>query len=122
MADIQSPFEWLAVPSNYQGLMLSYGVVTVSGGCAAALNSSTWLTALIGLSSAAMFQTISAPLVAHYWGMSWPWWQVIAAGWGILSVIAMRALIKAGQRVEQRVNDIVDGRIRRWLPDTPEAK
>lgn len=69
-----------------------------------------------------MFTTVSIPMLAHYWGLSWPWWLVAAVVWGALSVVAMRTLIKGGLRVEQRSNDIVDGVLKRVVPTAPEGR
>lgn len=122
MSDISTPLDWLTVPVNFQGMCLAYGVTVITAGCAAALNGSTWLTAAVGLTSALMFTTVSVPMLAHYWGLSWPWWLVMAVVWGAVSVVAMRTLIKGGLRVEQRSNDIVDGVIKRVMPTAPEGK
>lgn len=122
MPDPIAPFDWFATPHNYQGLSLAYGATIMAAGGAANLNGAVWSTALLGLVSAVMFTTITIPLLAIYWGLQWPWWSAVGAGWGLVSVIAMRSIIKGALRVENRTNDIVDGGLKRVLPGTPGDK
>lgn len=119
MTDIVSPFEWLTTPMHYQGLSLALGVTLTAAACSIVLNGAVWSTALVGILSALMFTFISIPFVQMYWGLPWPWWLVIGTGWGIISVLAMRSLIRAAERIYERTPDIVDGGIRRFEPSAP---
>jgi hypothetical protein len=117
-----TPLEWFTTPAHYQGLCLAYGVTLMAAACSIVLNGATWSTGFVGVTAAFLFTTISLPLCQIYWNLHWPWWLIIAMIWGVVSVLAMRSLIRAAQRVYERTPDIVDGGISRIQPSTPGGR
>lgn len=113
------PLDWLAVPSNWQGLVLAL-IAALCMSAASVLDKQAGLaTVLVGIVLAALLTVIAIPLSVFAFHLSWPYWPLIGAGMGVASLRVRRGLDALAGMLEQRLPGVVADRVTAAAGGTP---
>lgn len=106
-----APLDWLAVPANWQGLVLA----VIAAICLSAANlldrQAGFATVLAGIVLSVLLTVIAIPFAVLSLHLSWPWWSLIGVAMGVASLRVRRGLDALAEKLEQRLPDAAADRV-----------